>query len=180
MKKILTFALVLATASIASAASLNWSMSGIMDYATGTQKTAGYAVYLFITEQSSDFGAKTTTISDVETMIKNGSALTDYIAASATSNAGGAVSGATGYNGTNFGAGDSLTAFAVIFNGSDIATATHYKVTDTKSASWTSSNGAKAVAFGSQANSSWTAVPEPSTAVLALAGLALLLKRRRA
>ena len=30
------------------------------------------------------------------------------------------------------------------------------------------------------ANATWTAVPEPSTAVLALAGLALLLKRRKA
>ena len=41
-------------------------------------------------------------------------------------------------------------------------------------------NGAKNTTSSLSKTSGWTAVPEPSTAALALAGLALLLKRRKA
>ena len=47
---------------------------------------------------------------------------------------------------------------------------------------WTafSASGSKNTSSSLSTSSGWTAVPEPSTAMLALAGLALLIKRRRA
>ena len=178
MKKLLSLAAVFAVIGSASAASLNWNISTV--YQPGTTTLAqGYTAYLFITEQSGAFGATVTTVDSVVSAIKAGDDLTDYIAATGTTSDKGLVSGATGYY-NSFGAGDSLTAFAVIVDASDYKSASNYIVTAAKSASWTSSTGAKMLAFGTQANATWTAVPEPSTAVLALAGLALLLKRRRA
>ena len=178
MKKLIAIASALLVVGTCQAATLNWSMSNILDPVT-KEKASGFAAYLFITQQSSDFGAKTTTVADIESLIKSKGDLSDYIAGTGSSNNSGMLNGATGYYG-NFGAGDSLTGFAVIFDAADAASAKHYIVTAEKSASWTSSTGMKTLGFGSQANATWTAVPEPSTAVLALAGLALLLKRRKA
>ena len=198
MKKLITLAVVFATAGLAQAATLNWS--GVQIYQPKEKPTdsnvalSGGLVYLFITEQSKEFGAGVTTATAVSDLITSGAELyTDTdgkkylkkgddkigIAAQGATNTAGGFSGATGFYG-NFGAGDSLTAFAVIFDSADLATAKNFMVTAEKSASWTSSTGAKTLGFMSQANNTWTPVPEPSTAVLALAGLALLLKRRRA
>ena len=197
MKKILSSVILLALVSSSNAATLNWTGLNIYKPGSTTEKLDGGAVYLFITEQSSNFGAGVTTISDVKTLleksgtevvknddqkvvgIKNGETTID-VAAAGASNSSGGFSGATGYNGTSFTGGNSLKAFAVILDAADFANAKNYMVTEERSASWTSSNGFKTLAFGSQANNTWTPVPEPSTAVLALAGLALLLKRRRA
>ena len=178
MKKFLAMAAVLAAAGATSAASLNWNISAI--YQPGTTTLAsGYKAYLFITEQSGDFGATVTTADSVVEAMKSGADLTDYIAATGTTSDKGMVSGATGYYGA-FGAGDSLTAFAVIVDAADYKSASNYIVTTEKSQSWTSSTGAKALAFGSQANATWVSVPEPATAALALLGLGLMIKRRKA
>ena len=195
MKKILTLATLVAFVGMASAASLNWNITSVMDPASTTGgKGADFLALLFVSEQN---GTALTSIDDVTTLIESGatavkdsegkvtSLKTDTTeiagAAQGKTGASGGLSGATGYNGNNFGAGDSLTAFAVIFDASDYASASNYIVTSEKSASWTSSTGSKMLGFGSQANNTnWKAVPEPATATLALAGLALLLKRRRA
>ena len=193
MKKFLAFALILASVGVTHAASLSWSAFSINQPGTTTTAT-GYTIYLFITEQSGDFGSAATTVSAVTDIIKSGvefyteggknylknGADKVQIAAVGETDGGRIKTAATGYNGNNFGGGDSLKAFAVIFDASSLSSASNYIVTGVKSASWTSTSGAKTLAFGSQANATWTAVPEPSTAVLALAGLALLLKRRKA
>jgi hypothetical protein len=179
MKKILAIAALVATTTVVQAASLNWSATTIYQPGTTTALSGGLA-YLFISAQSGDFGAKIASVDDIRSYISEGKDLTEYIAATGATNDKGGLAGATGYNGTNFGAGDSLTAFVVVFDAETLADAKNYIVTAEKTASWTSSTGAKTIMFGSQKNATWTAVPEPSTAVLALAGLALLLKRRKA
>ncbi|MBR1608255.1 MAG: PEP-CTERM sorting domain-containing protein [Kiritimatiellae bacterium] len=180
MKKLLTIAASIAVASAVSAAGLNWNITAVTDATTG-QKVSGYSAYLFISEQSGDFGAKTASADEISTLITSGGDFAEYIAAGPTlTSAAGGVSGATGYNGNNFGAGDSLTAFAVIFDAADYASAKNFIVTAAKSASWTSPTGSKSLGFGSQANATWTAVPEPATAALALLGLGLMIKRRKA
>ena len=102
--------------------------------------------------------------------------------------------GSTGNNkpdGTAFAAGDSISAYAVIFNAANIADATQYMVSNVKSATVGASGGNITLAFGSMAatttantflNSTWTAaVPEPTSGLLMLVGLgALALRRRRA
>ena len=194
MKKTLTLGLLVSAVSIAQAASLNWMINNVTLPET-TTPASGVSIYLFISEQSKGFGAGATSINAVSDFITTGAEFyTDTegknylkkgddkigIAAMGTANTSGGISGATGFNANNFAGGDSLKAFAVIFDSNSLATAKNFIVTSEKSASWTSGTGAKMLGFGSQANATWTPVPEPSTAVLALAGLALLLKRRRA
>ncbi len=198
MKKILTFFAVVAFVSVAQAATLNWMISQVQAPGT-TSNASGYATYLFITQQSGNFGAGTTTVADVISFIKGGATevtdtagkvtslvlgndTIDVAASKTTSN--GMITGGTGYNGGNYVAGDSLSAFAVILDGANIGAAQNYIVTSVESVTWAGSTGAQQLKFGSQApvngQERWTPVPEPSTAALALAGLALLLKRRRA
>ena len=178
MKKYLAFAAFMAFIGIAPAAQLGWTATVI--YEPGTTTLAnGYSIYLFITEQSGSFGADITTVSDITSLIKSKGDVASKAAANASITAGRAP-GQTGYNGNNFAAGDSLSAFAVIFDAADAASASNYILTETKSVSWKSGTGTVNLPFGSQKNATWTAVPEPSTAVLAFAGLALLLKRRKA
>ena len=201
MKKLLTLAVVFATAGLAHAATLNWSAMTIyqpkQNASDPNVALSGGLAYLFVTSQTEatgTFGATTTTVADVKNLIESGAEFyTDtegkkylkkgddkiQIAAVGATTSTGMLSGNTGYYGA-FGAGDALSGFAVVFDAATLTTAKNYIVTDTKSASWTSSTGAKSLIFGGQANNPWTPVPEPSTAVLTLAGLALLLKRRRA
>ncbi len=192
MKNTLAFAALFAVLSTANAGSLNWSAMRIYEPGT-TTGASDYVAYLFITEQNSNYGATTTTIQAVKDLIESGAEYytegdnkylkkgDDKIQIAAVgATTGGKLTGATNYNGNNFGAGDSLKGFAVIFDATTQAGASNYLVTQEASTSWTSSTGAKSLGFGSQANATWTPVPEPSTAALALAGLALLLKRRRA
>ena len=204
MKKLLTFAILVAMTGFAQAATLNWSAANIYQPKekptdSNVQLSGGLA-YLFVTAQtetSGTFGSTVTTVDAVKTLIESGAEFytegtgkeaKNYlkkgddkiqIAAIGATTSAGRLAGDTGYYG-NFGAGDALTAFAVVFDANTLAGASNYLVTSTQSQSWTSSTGAKTLTFGSQANATWTAVPEPSTAVLALAGLALLLKRRKA
>ena len=177
MKKLLTIAAFAALVTASHAATLSWQIAGITS-PTGVKQ--GLSVYLFITEQSSDFGAKTTSVDEITSLLKSKGDVSSYVAAEATTTAAGGVPIATGYNGGNFGAGDSLSGFAVVLDAANVASANNYILTDVKHVEWKGATGAQTMRFGSLANATWTAVPEPSTAVLALAGLALLLKRRRA
>ena len=192
MKKLLMIAAIAAFAGVAQAATLSWNANQLkIDGALANNVTA----FMFITAQSDDFGAGTTSVADVIAAIEGGATLvtdsesikatglkyknsTIDIAAVGTVKSG-ALSGATGYYGS-FVAGDSLSAFVVFFDNASYASAKNYAVTSVQDASWSGSTGAQTLRFGSQANATWTPVPEPSTAALALAGLALLLKRRKA
>jgi hypothetical protein len=180
---------------ITQGASLNWSANSIYQPGTTTPVDTGLA-YLFLTAQNKDYGVTVTTVDAVKDLLSSGAEFytdTDtgknyikkgddkiQIAASGSTNNKGGLAGATGFNGSAFDNGDGLTAFVVVFDATNFADAKNFIVTSEKSASWTSSSGSKTMMFGSQANATWTPVPEPSTAALALAGLALLLKRRRA
>ena len=182
MKKILSSLVLGVAVATTQAASLSWSIATVYEPGTSTLAN-GYSAYLFITEQANDYGATVTTVDEITALIESKGDISDYVAATAAITTG-KVPLATGYNGNNFGAGDSLSGFAVIFNAADYASATGYIVTAEKSTSWTSGTGAKSLAFGSQAASkdasAWTSVPEPATAALALLGLGMLVKRRKA
>jgi len=173
-KKFLAFAAVAAFASATQAATLSWGARQIT--VDGSLLTGGTA-YLFITEQSGDFGAPVTTVDAITALVENDG---DY-ASLAAGNVGhvnnGMLTGATGYY-ANFGAGDSLSAFAVIFD----ADKSNYIVTSTQSTSWTSAVGAKTLQFGSLADATWkpVSVPEPGIACMALLGIGMMIKRRRA
>ena len=142
----------------------------------GTLLTGGSA-YLFITAQSSDFGAPVTTVDAITTLIENDGDYASLAAGNVGTVRNGLVSGATGYYG-QFTTGDSLSAFAVIFDEAK----ENYIVTSTQNASWAGPTGAQTLRFGSQSGATWkpVSVPEPGIACMALLGLGMLIKRRRA
>ena len=119
MKKLLTLAVVAATASLSQAATLNWSAMTIYQPKTTTALSGGLAL-LFVTSQTETtgtFGAGVTTIDDVIAFIEGGAtAVVDEtskkvtalkkgdntidVAASGVTTSTGMLSGNTGYYGS--------------------------------------------------------------------------------
>ncbi len=208
MKKTL-FAL-LACAAVAQAASLSWTISNVK-YATEngitTNVTVGsYSAYLFVTSVTSDTVSEITTTTqgaildslasahaDGSNWGSTASTLAQASAFDSLNTGAGTWTGSTGIEG--FSAGDSVTAFAVIFDATDIANANNYLVVGEKTLSFNSASGSKIIPFGSQATNSgakidsssvsWQSIasspatPEPATATLSLLALAGLAARRR-
>ena len=90
----------------------------------------------------------------------------------------------------SYSVGDTVSAYAVVFNAATIADATQVLISDVQSATVGSAGNNITVAFGSMAlttttnkfrNSTWQDVPEPTSGLLMLVGFgALALRRRRA
>ena len=184
-------------AGLAQAASINWSISGIQGAGTGTAAPASqYTAMLFVTANSTGVGDYAiTSVDSVVSAMAAGDWTTVASLASSTKtlNANGVMGGPTGLA-TTFASG-SLSAFAVILDtstGLDLTTANNYYLVNggaAQTATFTSASGAKTLGFGAQANSGleigaaggWQAVPEPTSGLLMLVGLAgLALRRRRA
>ena len=192
MKKLMITCAAVAIAAVAQAASINWSISNVYSPTDSTAKIAAgkMSAWLFVTANSTDVttGIPVTTLSAVQTVLNSGdlSGLSSLSAANAVNGSDGNISGATGLTGFSSG---SLTAFAVIVDGADLASAKNYFLVSggaEKTATFTSSTGMKALAWGSQASitqaaGAWTAVPEPTSGLLMLLGMAgLALRRKRA
>ena len=181
MKTSLLTLVAVLSASLAQSASLSWTISNVPN------QTEGYTAMLFMLEQTSsadgfvNFGKANTTVAKVTELADAGKY--DDLAALAAANidyTGAAANKPTNYNGSNFGNGDSVKAFALILDKDK----KNYFLTGEKSASWTSTTGAKTLLFGSQANATYKSfgsqtIPEPATGALALAGIALLFRRRK-
>ena len=85
----------------------------------------------------------------------------------------------------NLSAGDTANGYIVLFDTSDASTAEYFAYTTTKSATVAASGAPITLAYGTFASgtSGWqtTAVPEPTSGLLMLLGMAgLALRRRRA
>ena len=190
MKKILIMLGVVACAAYANAASINWTISNVYSASDTTAKASGIG-YLFVTENTSNVsGITLTTLAAVQAAIdaKDWASLAALSSASETLNANGGIQTRPTGISSDFSSG-SVSAFAVIFDAADMESAANYYLVNdgaTKTVSFTSSTGAKNLAFGSQATATqaagaWTAVPEPTSGLLMLVGLAgLALRRRRA
>ena len=182
MKKIMIALAAVAMAACAQAASLNWMISATPAYG-GDANPNGYAVYLFLTAAGGDYGVDTVTTAAITAALGSTTSFATFVddnaAVTKSLNAGGGVFGATGFNGNNFGAGDSLSAVAVIIDAANIADATAYMITTEQSVSWTSATGAMQLTYGAQSANTWQAIPEPTSGMLLLLGMAGLALRRK-
>lgn len=193
MKKLIIACVAVAIAAVVQAASINWTISNVYSPADSTAKvaTGTMSAWLFVTANTTDVsGIPITTLAAVQSVLDSGdlTGLSSLAAAHGTNSSEGMFTGATGLEGFSSG---SLTAFAVVVDSTDLASAQNYFLASGgagKTATFTSATGAKMLAFGSQATitqaaGGWTAtaVPEPTSGLLLLLGMAgLALRRKRA
>ena len=191
MKKLMIICAAVAMAAVAQAATVNWTVTNVYSPSDSTAKVAAgsMSAWLFVTANSTDVTTiKTTTMAAVQAVLDSGdlTGLSSLAAAHGVNGSAGNIGGSTGLTGFSSG---SLTAFAVVVDSTDLASAENYfLVSDgaTKSVTFTSATGAKALIWGDQTSytqgaGKWSAVPEPTSGLLMLLGMAgLALKRKRA
>ena len=181
MKKIMIALAAVALAVSAQAAAFNWKtgMGGQVYGPDSTTTANGMVAYLFdaaVTSQSAAFAA-----------LSSGTAVTEIAGGldSATL-ANGAIKTQTAFNWGN--AGDTLSAYFVVVNGDNFYISTEQSALGDAAATATIQFKEKATSqaalntSGAYAGAGWyTAVPEPTSGLLMLVGLAgLALRRRRA
>ena len=192
MKKLIIACVAVAMAAAVQAASINWTISNIYSPTDSAAKidASSMSAWLFVTANSTDVttGIPVTTLAAVQTVLNSGdlTGLSSLAAAHASGTSAGTIGGATGLTGFSSG---SLSAFAVVVDSADLASAKNYFLAGSgaeKTATFTSATGTKMLNWGSQATitqsaSGWTAVPEPTSGLLMLLGMAgLALRRKRA
>lgn len=191
MKKLMIACVAVAMAAVAQAASINWTIMNVYSPTDSTAKVAvnSMSAWLFVTANSTDVttGIPVTTMAAVQAVLDSGdlTGLSSLSAANAVNTtAAGSIAGSTGLTGFSSG---SLTAFAVVVDSTTLADAENYFLVsggDTKTATFTSATGAKPLAWGDQTSytqgaGKWTAVPEPTSGLLLLLGMAGLALRRK-
>ena len=184
MKRILATIALVAMCSAASAATISWSIAakafGTSD--GSSERAASYYVSVFLYDNyDSVVSALGTLGSAAESSI---STISSYEQSNGTTAKTGMASGNFT---TTEASGTTIQLFMVAFDATSIGSASNYLISDAVASDAYAgtdvpTNQGK-FTNASFSSSSWTpiaAVPEPSTAALALAGLALLIKRRKA
>ena len=179
MKKLLIAAFVAVVGIAANAAIASWDVDTI--YTRGTTDNAtGYLVYFVDADLYSSAKAKTDLGKADFTFLANAAQAweaTDLVDD-------GYVEGVTA---SVYGNGVDVNGYLVIFDAGTTANASYAYVSDTASGATTALGGMAMLSFddtqlaGMQTAGNWTAIPEPTSGLLMLFGMAgLALKRKRA
>lgn len=176
MKKLIIVAALACAAAISQAATVNWGVSNVKADG-GANPTAGWAVMAFYTEVGAGSAA-------IESAIKAGTAGTlAFESTTLTVSFGNGK--VTGHDATAAGITDTsknYDFYFVVFNNADAAKADKYAMVSDLNKEYSSLDG-KFSAAGNLSGASWqaAAVPEPTSGLLMLLGVAgLALRRRRA
>ncbi|MBO5643447.1 MAG: PEP-CTERM sorting domain-containing protein [Kiritimatiellae bacterium] len=178
MKKLMIAAFVMVLGIAANAASVTWGMSSPQSSPNATA-TSGWALYVLDASTYETFAAL------------DGDKVAAYVVANAV------ASGATtasrfgvdaAVKGGNYSGGDIVNSYMVIFDATTAATAKYYAYTEAASTTINAAGADGNINFGSFADATastggWqsTDVPEPTSGLLLLLGVAgLALKRKRA
>ena len=187
MKKLTIMAAVVCAAAFANAGAISWNLLNLTASPdTASKASASYTAYLFV---GTDIAAKTALL--------DAGNFDDFTSAALASKASTYVSATGMLNIVGGNVGDykdtTVSAYAIILNSATAADATYYLVA--KGGTGTTgtvgeeiitqtfgSTGNKTFGWGQQnTNTGWTAVPEPTSGLLMLLGMAgLALRRRRA
>ena len=165
----------------ATAVQVDWSVArGSFKTVDGTGNPTGYLVTVFL---ASDLTTVQSAFSNAKSASDVSGAISSKVFSSGTTNRG----AATGFETVtgSYTSGTTLDLFAVAWDATSISGAGNYILSSTfksdayEAPATPTNDGNASAAFSGK---SWTAmpVPEPATGALALAGIALLLKRRKA
>ena len=174
MKKLMILAGLTMMSVIASAATCNWYCGEIYDYVepTAGDVNTGYTAYFFQTADLTQEAASTA-------IAKGDFSFLSLGFADDTTVADGEL-----YGTTTHGNGETVEGYAIVFNNAVPGSADHYYMTDIESATTGTSGQAANLsidASGSQTAANWQTIPEPTSGLLLLLGVAgLALKRKRA
>jgi len=179
MKKLMLVAAIVSVAVIANAAAVDWTASSVLDpvaTAANGKNTAGVG-WLGYMIMEADYAA-------VKADLDAGSTsklIEKHVGAIKTTDSKGKFADAAA---TGNVASGTQSFYLVVLNSSDAATATGYvmssKVTETVDASLDTAISFSSMASVTKNASSWSAVPEPTSAILMVLGIAgLALKRKR-
>ena len=179
MKKLIVAAAIACAATMSQAATVNWSIAGVKD-SEGNAPTAGWAVMAFYTE----VGAGSTAI---ENAIKAGTVSslafdTEAISVSMKKGKyGPADANAAGITDTS----KNYDFYFVVFNNADATKATEYVMTSAPNKAYSGMDGNYSIQGDFSTLPAWqstpSSVPEPTSGLLMLLGVAgLALRRKRA
>lgn len=181
MKKIIVGLAFIATAIVANASSFKWSSTGTI-YQPGTS-TAMPSITAYL------FDVDTVSQSALVTALREGGAITDYSAMSIYSADAAKVASTTFTYGTTGNDYNAYFAIVTSVDGNDYVYISNQKTAaateaDTTSFGFASQSTSSGNVFGATAaysTAGWYAVPEPTSGLLLLLGMAsLALKRKRA
>ena len=180
MKNLIIAAAMVCAAAFAQAATVNWGVSGVKAEG-GTSPTAGWAVMAFYTE----VGAGSSAIVDAINS-KEAASLAFDTASLSVSMSKGKVSAkdatAAGITDTS----KNYDMYFVVFNNSDATAATKYAMVSDPNKAYSGMDGKYTAGGDFTSSTPWVeitapVIPEPTTGLLVLLGVAgLALRRRRA
>lgn len=187
MKKIMLIFAAIATAIVANAASMNWGA----DYTYSSTGTAGVDRGTTDAWIAYVFDASTTSYTSAQALFAaNKGADLAALAVGSTTVAGDELGGFLAQSTFSGAAGSSVSAYVVIFDAASVATSKNMYISEVVTATAPSSGVPGMLSFGEGGDmvgmasaGAWTAtaVPEPTSGLLLLLGVAgLALKRKRA
>lgn len=182
MKKLMIMMAVAIAAVVGNAATVTWGVTSVAASPANSAE-AGMVAYLM---DGSSYSAFSTLLAGEFTKDQ----LTTFVTANKLYD--GATTAVAGRFGTtinvaesdgDYKAGDSVNAYIVLFDTDTLAKAEYFAYTETQSATVGAAGAPITLSYGTfdAGTSGWQAVPEPTSGLLMLVGLAgLALRRRRA